>query len=62
MWTFWLGGGGFAVGMLIATEAESREFEVTIGSEGGLEKWIKELKEDGKKCKEDKDQWKHLVC
>ena len=31
-----MGGGGFAVGMLIATEAESREFEVTIGSEGGL--------------------------
>ena len=50
------------MGMLIATEAESREFEVTIGLEGGLEKWIKELKEDGKKCKEDKDQWKHLVC
>ena len=29
--------GGSAVGMLIATEAESREIEVTTGSEGGLE-------------------------
>ena len=34
-WTFWLGGGS-VVGMLIATEVESRELEVIIGSEGGL--------------------------
>ena len=30
------GGGGSAMGMLRATKAESREFEVTTGSEGGL--------------------------
>ena len=29
-------GGGSAVEMLIATDAESREFEVTTGSEEGL--------------------------
>ena len=30
-------GGGSAMGMLIATDAKSREFEGTTGSEKGLE-------------------------
>ena len=34
---FLIGGGGSAMGMLIATDAESRELEGTTGSEEGLE-------------------------